>query len=469
LATREGDAQKRPEASERLEMVAMSHSPFATMLPPPDQAAPGGRFMADTVRVATAVAALAPDALVVIGPDHFHANFYDAMPPFVLGVEEVSGFGDFGSRSGPLPVASALAWSIRDGLARDGFDIALSYALTVDHGVTQSYDMVRGQADLPMVPLVVNTAAPPLPSMERCLLLGRSLGAAIRSASSVSSGSVSSGGGRVLVVASGGLSHWLPSNDPRDDSLPAERRAAVIHGRRDVRAFSADREPRVRAMAGNPDAPVNLEWDAWFLKQLITADFDPVTALGDDGLEQRAGSGAHEIRTWLIAMAAVGRPLVWTSYEPVPEWITGMGIGATFEVPRLPGHESSCSRHQSAVFCPSRVRAACQCGSASIASVADGCSSNTRMSPVTRKTVRIFPAVATSASDPSCSRTRLRLPTRAPSPVESRNSTSRRSTTMCRVPLSISLMTCSRSCGAEYTSISPATRKAAQSVPAVMD
>jgi 2,3-dihydroxyphenylpropionate 1,2-dioxygenase len=23
---------------------------------------------------------------------------------------------------------------------------------------------------------------------------------------------------------------------------------------------------------------------------------------------------------------------VWTAYEPVPEWITGMGIGTTFEV-----------------------------------------------------------------------------------------------------------------------------------------
>jgi 2,3-dihydroxyphenylpropionate 1,2-dioxygenase len=23
---------------------------------------------------------------------------------------------------------------------------------------------------------------------------------------------------------------------------------------------------------------------------------------------------------------------VWTSYESVPEWITGMGIGTTFEV-----------------------------------------------------------------------------------------------------------------------------------------
>lgn len=308
--------------SEIVGMVGMSHSPFATMLPPPSAAAPGGRFLAAATRVAAAVAALAPDVLVVIGPDHFHANFYDLMPPFVLGVAEVEAFGDFGSRRGPLPVAPALAWSIRDGLARDGFDVALSYALTVDHGIVQSYDMVRGQADLPLVPLVVNAAAPPLPSMSRCVALGRSLGTAIRAV----------GAWRVLIVASGGLSHWLPSNDPRDESVPAERRAAVIHGRHDVRAFSAAREPGVRALAGNPDAPVNAAWDSWFLKQLVAADLDPVTDLGDEGLEERAGSGGQEIRTWLIGFAAVARPLVWTSYEPVPEWVTGMGIGATFEV-----------------------------------------------------------------------------------------------------------------------------------------
>jgi 2,3-dihydroxyphenylpropionate 1,2-dioxygenase len=308
--------------SEIIGMVGMSHSPFATMLPPPDEAAPGGRFLADARRVAAAVAALAPDALVVIGPDHFHANFYDAMPPFVLGVEEAEAFGDFGSRSGALPVAAALAWAVHEGLSRDGFDIALSYALTVDHGIVQGYEMVRGGLDLPLVPLVINTAAPPLPPMPRCVALGRSLGAAIQAADA----------GRVLIVASGGLSHWLPSNDPRDASVPPQRREAMIHGRRDVRAFAAAREPGVRALAGNPGAQVNAAWDAWFLKQLVTADLDPVTGLSDEGLQRRAGSGGHEVRTWLAGFAAAGRPLVWTSYEPVPEWITGMGIGTTFEV-----------------------------------------------------------------------------------------------------------------------------------------
>jgi 2,3-dihydroxyphenylpropionate 1,2-dioxygenase len=336
--------------SEIIGLVGVSHSPFAALLPPADPSAPGGRFLADAARVASAVTRLAPDAVVVIGPDHFHANFYDVMPPFVLGVESAEGFGDYGSRPGPLPVAPELAWPVRDGLAEAGFDVALSYALTVDHGVVQSYDMICGAgggggaaagagagagvsvgagvgagagARIPLVPLVVNTAAPPLPSMERCAALGSALGAAIRAASF---------GGRVLLIASGGLSHWLPSNDPRDASVAAERRAAVIHGRRDVRAFAAAREPAVLAMAGDPNAPVNREWDGWFLKQLSGGDLAPIAELGDAGLEESAGRGGHEIRTWLTGLAAVGAPLVWTSYEAVPEWITGMGIGTTFEV-----------------------------------------------------------------------------------------------------------------------------------------
>lgn len=308
--------------SEIIGFVGMSHSPFATLLPPPaSSSAAGGRFLADARRVGAAVQRLAPDAVVVIGPDHFHANFYDQMPPFVLGVEAATGFGDFGSAQGPLPVAAGLAWAVRDGLDASGFDVALSYALTVDHGVVQSYGMVTGGLSVPLVPLVLNTAAPPLPSLARCAALGRALGDAIRR---------SPGPERVLVIASGGLSHWLPSNDPRDPSVVGERRESLIHGRRDARAFAAVREPRVRAMAGNPDAPVNADWDRWFLAQLRTRNLDPIVALGHEKLENEAGSGGHEVRTWLVGHAAAGLPLVWDSYEPVPEWITGMGIGTTF-------------------------------------------------------------------------------------------------------------------------------------------
>ncbi|WP_318306619.1 2,3-dihydroxyphenylpropionate 1,2-dioxygenase [Amycolatopsis solani] len=307
--------------AELIGFAGMSHSPFATLLPPPAEGGPGAKFLADAAVVRRAVQALAPDAIVVLGPDHFHGNFYDVMPPFVLGVEHAAGFGDFGSTEGPLPVAGELAWSVHNGLTDAGFDVSLSYSLTVDHGIVQTYEMLTGGTTLPMVPLVVNTAAPPLPSPRRCVALGRALGAAVAAADFP---------GRVLLAASGGLSHWLPSNDPRE--VAGERRESLIHGRANVHAFAAAREPRVRAMGGDPAARVNTEWDRWFLDRLRAGDPESVAALGHEKLEALAGSGGHEVRCWLIGQAAAGTPLTWTSYEPVPEWITGMGIGTTFPV-----------------------------------------------------------------------------------------------------------------------------------------
>jgi 2,3-dihydroxyphenylpropionate 1,2-dioxygenase len=301
--------------------AGMSHSPFATLLPPPAGNGPGAKFLADAERVRRAVAALAPDAIVVLGPDHFHGNFYDVMPPFVLGVEHAAGFGDFGSTEGPLPVAGELAWPVHTGLTGAGFDVSLSYSLTVDHGIVQTYEMLTGGTTLPLVPVVVNTAAPPLPSLGRCVALGHALGTALRAADFP---------GRVLIAASGGLSHWLPSNDPRE--VAGERRQSLIHGRADVHAFAAAREPRVRAMGGDPGARVNSEWDGWFLDRLRANDAEAVAALGDAKLEDLAGRGGHEVRCWLIGQVAAGAPLAWTGYEPVPEWITGMGIGTTFPV-----------------------------------------------------------------------------------------------------------------------------------------
>jgi len=242
--------------SDIIGFVGMSHSPFATLLPPDQPDAPGGLFLADAAKVARAVALLRLDVLVVIGPDHFHANFYDVMPPFVLGVEKALGFGDFGGTDGPLPVASELTWAIHTGLSDAEFDVSLSYSLTVDHGVVQSYEMIAGGTAVPMVPIVVNTAAPPLPRLDRCVALGRALGDAVRGSELPA---------RVLMVASGGLSHWLPSNDPRDPSVVGDKRESLIHGRQDAKAFAAARESKVMAMGGHQDARVNAEWDGWFL------------------------------------------------------------------------------------------------------------------------------------------------------------------------------------------------------------
>jgi 2,3-dihydroxyphenylpropionate 1,2-dioxygenase len=39
-----------------------------------------------------------------------------------------------------------------------------------------------------------------------------------------------------------------------------------------------------------------------------------------------------EVRTWAAATAAWGGALTWVDYEPVPEWITGMGAASSIEL-----------------------------------------------------------------------------------------------------------------------------------------
>jgi 2,3-dihydroxyphenylpropionate 1,2-dioxygenase len=277
--------------------VGMSRSPIAAMLTPGDPSWPGSSFLADSARVATAVTRLAPDAVVVIGPASFSPDYSYARPAFVLGIDEADSLCDCGGRTGPLPVAAPLARAIWHGLANSGFDLSLSCSLSIDRTIVQSYELLSG--GIPLVPLMVNTTAPPLPSMGSCALFGSALGAAIRAAAAP---------GRVLVVASGGLSRWHDADGPRDPALVGKHHAA-----------------------SDPATAVNLAWDEWFLRQLATADLAPVAALGDRALEKVAGSGGREIRSWLIGGSAVREPVVWTSYESVPEWIAGMAIGTTFE------------------------------------------------------------------------------------------------------------------------------------------
>jgi 2,3-dihydroxyphenylpropionate 1,2-dioxygenase len=314
--------------SEVVGFVGLSHSPFINLLPPSDIDAPGARFLEAAATLRRAVEVARPDVLAVIGPDHFHANFYDVMPPFLIGVGDVEGFGDYGSRSGPLTAANDLAWSVFEKVTDAGFDPALSMDLVVDHGIVQAVELIAPDHAIPMIPIIVNCAAPPLPSLKRCLALGESLGLALRSAESST---------RVLIVASGGLSHWLPSNDPRDPAVDPARQDALIRGRADRRAFAAAREPKVRALGGTTTARVSPEFDLWFLDQLRRGGVGRIAQLQTEEVAERAGSGGQEIRTWLTGLAATRSAVTWTAYEPVPEWLTGMGAATTLLTDRPSG------------------------------------------------------------------------------------------------------------------------------------
>jgi len=261
-----------------------------------------------------------PDAIVVIGSNHFRGLFLDLMPSITIGVGEVLGAGEAGTPEGALPVDRHLAKQLVDTLIADSFDPAFSLRLTVDHGITHSLQHLVPDLDVPIVPVVVNMFAPPLMPLPRAHLLGASIARAIAQDGAAK---------RVLVLASGGLSHRLPWPDwsgtlTDDDRFLVE---AWLNGRYQWKEYEVRRRSIIRA--AKPD--INADFDRDFLTQLESGDLARTLALTNDELEEMAGNGAQELRSWIAMAAAVGDGRGKTlAYEPIDEWLTGMAV-AVFE------------------------------------------------------------------------------------------------------------------------------------------
>ncbi|BCJ57236.1 catechol 1,2-dioxygenase [Micromonospora endophytica] len=301
--------------------VAASHSTLMnTHWAEVDHLAAAHRFRDGLAQARAFVAAQRPDAIVVIGSNHFRGLFLDLMPAVTIGVAEVQGAGEAGTPEGPLPVDRELAKTLVDGLIDDGFDPAFSLRLTVDHGITHSLQHLVPGLDVPIVPVVVNMFAPPLISLPRAYALGASIGRAVAADSTDK---------RVLVLASGGLSHRLPWPDwsrtlSDDDRFLVE---AWLNGRQQWREYEVRRRQIIRA--AQPD--INADFDREFLAQFESGDLSRTLALSNDELEKVAGNGAQELRSWIAMTAAVGAGRGRTlAYEPIDEWLTGMGV-AVFE------------------------------------------------------------------------------------------------------------------------------------------
>jgi 2,3-dihydroxyphenylpropionate 1,2-dioxygenase len=305
--------------AEVIGVAMLSHSPFWDLSM--DIEGPGARFVAGMRGIRETVAALAADAVVVFGPDHFRNFFYDVMPPFCIGTETVRAFGDYGTPRGTLPLAADLAGAIHAGVSEDGFDPALSLDMGVDHGIAQPYAALLPAAQVPMVPIMINANAGPRPSLHRCLAFGAAVGRAIRREARAR---------RVLVMGSGGLSHWPRSMSADDPSTSPELRDYAITGRHRAADNSAARDAGVVARKGKTTGRVNPDWDRWFLEILASGDLEPILRLTLEDIERDGGNGAHEVRTWLAALGAWGSTVDTTVYEPMPEWVSGMGCAAAF-------------------------------------------------------------------------------------------------------------------------------------------
>ncbi|GAB3201454.1 2,3-dihydroxyphenylpropionate 1,2-dioxygenase [Nocardioides hungaricus] len=314
-------------------LMGHSHSPLWGVTPPTTPGESGSTFVEGTQRAARALADLNISAAVVFGPDHFRFAFYDLMPRFCIGVQEVSGAGDYNSPGGQLPVAADLARFVHDSVCDAGFDPALSLRMSVDHGIAQSYGALFPDLSVPLVPIMVNTSAPPLCTVERAYEFGLAVGRAL---------AAHPGDERVAVVGSGGLSHWPPRLEPEDPALGERGRDFLLGDRDQLAEREEGRQQRVAAM-GDANGKVNAAWDEWVLDCLQSGELRPLLDLTEQQIDRDGGNGGQEIRTWMAAAGAyvgAGNELSEAtfdrSYEPVPRWITGMGsllavAGATRE------------------------------------------------------------------------------------------------------------------------------------------
>jgi protocatechuate 4,5-dioxygenase beta chain len=169
-------------------IIGITHNPFMPRLFKQAQQPPGAAKVKERIAMMRQKLAEAKvDVLVCIGNDHLHQFFMDNMPAFMIGkMEQYDGtFYDeereFGlpkcKLQGDLDVSDA----IMEGAFDRGVDFSYSNELTIDHSIVVPMMFVRPEMDIPIVPILTNCIAPPMPRAKRYFEVGKAIRAAIDS------------------------------------------------------------------------------------------------------------------------------------------------------------------------------------------------------------------------------------------------------------------------------------------------
>ncbi|MFG1481129.1 3-carboxyethylcatechol 2,3-dioxygenase [Xanthobacter sp. V4C-4] len=303
-------------------LKCLSHTPLRGLNDP------GPEVVAEVDAVIAAaraeVEAFDPELIVIFAPDHYNGLFYDLMPPFVIATAATS-VGDYMTRLGPLSVEKTLAENLARFILDHDVDIALSHRLQVDHGCTQTLEELTGSLTrYPVVPIIINSVAPPFAPYRRVRRLGEVVGRFLAGLDK-----------RVLVVGTGGLSHEPPV--PLLDGAPEAIGEFLICGRNPTPEARAARQARTIAAGKiygtelSPQTPLNAAWDQAFIDLLLSGRLDAVDDFSIDDISRAAGRSTHEVRTWVAAFAALaaaagGYRARSDYYRPINEWIAGYGV-----------------------------------------------------------------------------------------------------------------------------------------------
>jgi aromatic ring-opening dioxygenase catalytic subunit (LigB family) len=244
-----------------------------------------------------------PDAILLIGLDHLETFWLEAVPAFTLVLSpEVT--AHYMATSKTVPVHTELAKHLLKGVIAQDFDLTYSQEAVLGHAFLTPLEYIVGDRPIPIIPLLVNTYLPPIPSPRRAFALGEAIGRALATRPE-----------RIAVIASGGMSHF-----------PGTTR---YHS-------------------------PNFAFDEWVLGEVAAGRWDDLLDLSAVNLDE---VGESELMTWFTALGVIGRvPGTLLSYQELshhghgvvqflPAGADGVSFGSGATVPRYGGHEFTQTDH----------------------------------------------------------------------------------------------------------------------------
>ena len=217
-----------------------------------------------------------PDALVLVGAEHFGNFFMNNMPAFAMGmadeyhgpVEDPAWLGIAKTRiPGHAELSRRLIVSVMQSV-----DLAYAEEWMFDHGLIVPLHFLTPAYDLPVVPVNINCQGPPLAPLHRAWALGEALR---RAADEVPE--------RIALIATGGISHWPATPD---------------------------------------SGKINEAFDHEFMARWARNDKAALLSYSDAEVYRDAGQGGFEIRTYIALAAAARGPGSVRHLVPIPIFST---------------------------------------------------------------------------------------------------------------------------------------------------
>jgi 2,3-dihydroxyphenylpropionate 1,2-dioxygenase len=222
-----------------------------------------------------------PDALIVVGAEHFANFFMNNMPSICVGMADhyegpIEDENWLGIRRHRIPGNPELSQRLIQSVMQD-VDLAYAQEWQFDHGIMVPLHFMTPRYDLPVVPVNINCQGPPLIPLHRCYEFGRALRRACDAVPE-----------RIALLGTGGISHWPATPD---------------------------------------SGKINEAWDRRFLEQFLGNRRDELLAYTDADTHREAGQGGFEIRTFItVAGATEGSKGELYFYSPIPIFAVGCTV-----------------------------------------------------------------------------------------------------------------------------------------------